>query len=120
MAQARRLVDAGAGGGKPIGSCAADMLPWMCGRQTFTIVVSSPCMTQPQMTAAVVALRLGTFAHTVRRDGNRVRPVSDRLPSEATAGHVDSAVYYVRGDSLEVAVSRFSRIDPEFLARRTG
>src|SRR5205085_9764987 len=32
----------------------ADMLPWMCGRQTLTIVVSSPCMTQAQMIVAVV------------------------------------------------------------------
>ena len=36
------------------------MLPWMCGRQTLTIVVSSPCMTQAQMIVAVVAARLGT------------------------------------------------------------
>jgi hypothetical protein len=36
------------------------MLPWMCGRQTFTIVVSSPCMTQAQMIVAVVAARLAT------------------------------------------------------------
>src|ERR1700726_236595 len=41
-----------------IWSCAADMLPWMCGRQTLTIVVSSPCMTQAQMIVAVVAARL--------------------------------------------------------------
>jgi hypothetical protein len=34
------------------------MLPWMCGRQTLTIVVSSPCMTQAQMIVAVVAARL--------------------------------------------------------------
>ena len=34
------------------------MLPWMCGRQTLTIVVSSPCMTQAQMTVAVIAARL--------------------------------------------------------------
>jgi hypothetical protein len=36
------------------------MLPWMCGRQTLTIVVSSPCMTQAQMIVAVVAARLAT------------------------------------------------------------
>jgi len=36
------------------------MLPWMCGRQTLTIVVSSPCMTQAVMTVAVIAARLGT------------------------------------------------------------
>ena len=36
------------------------MLPWMCGRQTLTIVVSSPCMTQAQITVAVVAARLAT------------------------------------------------------------
>ena len=35
------------------------MLPWMCGRQTLTIVVSSPCITQAQMTVAVVKPRLG-------------------------------------------------------------
>src|SRR3954464_11676252 len=34
------------------------MLPWMCGRQTLTIVVPSPCMTQAQMIVAVVAARL--------------------------------------------------------------
>src|SRR5260370_8872174 len=34
------------------------MLPWMCGRQTLTTVVSSPCMTQAQMTVAVIAARL--------------------------------------------------------------
>src|SRR6266851_8247263 len=31
------------------------MLPWMCGRQTLTIVVSSPCMTQATMTVAVLS-----------------------------------------------------------------
>jgi hypothetical protein len=36
------------------------MLPWMCGRQTLTIVVSSPCMTQAQMIVAVIAPRLAT------------------------------------------------------------
>jgi hypothetical protein len=36
------------------------MLPWMCGRQTLTIVVSSPCMTHAQMTVAVIAPRFGT------------------------------------------------------------
>ena len=36
------------------------MLPWMCGRQTLTIVVSSPCMTQAQMIVAVVKPRLAT------------------------------------------------------------
>jgi hypothetical protein len=36
------------------------MLPWMCGRQTLTIVVSSPCMTQAQITVAVVKARFGT------------------------------------------------------------
>src|SRR4029077_18464916 len=41
-----------------IWSCDADMLPWMCGRQTLTIVVSSPCMTQAQMIVAVIAPRL--------------------------------------------------------------
>jgi hypothetical protein len=45
-----------------IWSCAADMLPCMCGRQTLTIVVSSPCMTQAQMTVAVVKPRFGTVA----------------------------------------------------------
>ena len=35
------------------------MLPWMWGRQTLTIVVSSPCMTQAVMIVAVVAARLG-------------------------------------------------------------
>ncbi len=34
------------------------MLPWMCGRQTLTIVVSSPCMMQAQMIVAVIAPRL--------------------------------------------------------------
>jgi hypothetical protein len=36
------------------------MLPWMCGRQTLTIVVSSPCMMQAQITVAVIAPRLAT------------------------------------------------------------
>src|SRR5438477_8631315 len=45
-----------------IWSCEADMLPWMCGRQTLTIVVSSPCMTQAQMIVAVVNPRWGTGA----------------------------------------------------------
>src|ERR1700741_5374005 len=34
------------------------MLPWMCGRQTLPIVVSSPCMMQAQIIVAVVAARL--------------------------------------------------------------
>lgn len=38
------------------------MLPWMFGRQTLTIVVSSPCMTQAVMTVAVIAGRLATGA----------------------------------------------------------
>ena len=33
------------------------MLPWMCGRQTLTIVVSTPCMTQAQMIVAVIGPR---------------------------------------------------------------
>jgi hypothetical protein len=36
------------------------MLPWMWGKQTLTIVVSSPCMTHAQMTVAVIAARFGT------------------------------------------------------------
>src|SRR5271166_3584576 len=36
------------------------MLPWMCGRQTLTIVVSSPCITHAQMIVAVVRPRLAT------------------------------------------------------------
>ena len=36
------------------------MLPWMCGRQTLTIVVSSPCITQAQIIVAVVIPRWGT------------------------------------------------------------
>jgi hypothetical protein len=36
------------------------MLPWICGRQTLTIVVSSPCMTQAQITVAVVNPRCAT------------------------------------------------------------
>src|SRR6476620_9943614 len=43
-----------------IWSCEAAMLPWICGRQTLTIVVSSPCMTQAQITVAVVSPRCGT------------------------------------------------------------
>jgi hypothetical protein len=31
----------------------------MCARQTFTIVVSSPCMMQAQIIVAVVAARFG-------------------------------------------------------------
>src|SRR5213595_624778 len=38
------------------------MLPWICVRQTLTIVVSSPCMTQAQMIVAVVIPRWGTGA----------------------------------------------------------
>ena len=33
------------------------MLPWMWGKQTLTIVVSSPCMTQAQIIVTVVAAR---------------------------------------------------------------
>jgi hypothetical protein len=40
-----------------IWSCDADMVPWMCGRQTLAIVVSTPCMTHAQMMVAVVAAR---------------------------------------------------------------
>jgi len=56
------------------------MLPWMCGRQTLAIVVSTPCMTQAQMIVAVVAARLaagGAFsplnppAFAVVADGRR-------------------------------------------------
>src|SRR5580704_17118719 len=42
-----------------IWSCAADMLPWMCGSATLAIVVSIPCSTQAQMIVAVIRPRLG-------------------------------------------------------------
>src|SRR5277367_140009 len=41
-----------------IWSCAADMLPWMCGSATLAIVVSIPCSTQAQITVAVIIPRL--------------------------------------------------------------
>ena len=41
-----------------IWSCAADMLPWMCGSATLAIVVSIPCSTQAQITVAVIMPRL--------------------------------------------------------------
>jgi len=34
------------------------MPPWMWGRETLTIVVSSPCITHAQITVAVMAGRL--------------------------------------------------------------
>jgi hypothetical protein len=62
------------------------MLPWMCGRQTLTIVVSSPCMTQAQMTVAVVIPRCGTggalsplTARTAARPGRRSSAAPGRL-----------------------------------------
>ena len=41
-----------------IWSCAADMLPWMCGKATLAMVVSMPCSTQAQITVAVIMPRL--------------------------------------------------------------
>ena len=55
------------------------MLPWICGRQTLTIVVSSPCMTQAQMTVAVVAARLGT--------GGILSPLTPRAFAVIAAQH---------------------------------
>src|SRR5215831_6652535 len=43
-----------------IWSCAADMLPCMCGSATLAIVVSIPCNTQAQMIVAVISPRWGT------------------------------------------------------------
>src|SRR5579863_3001871 len=57
-----------------IWSCDADMLPWICGRQTLTIVVSSPCMTQATMIVAVIAPRLATGAAT----GGALSPLTAR------------------------------------------
>jgi hypothetical protein len=53
------------------------MLPWMCGRQTLTIVVSSPCMTQAQMIVAVIAPRLAI--------GRGVSPLIGRVGAAITA-----------------------------------
>ena len=49
------------------------MLPWMCGRQTLAIVVSTPCMTQAQMTVAVIAARLGDRRGAVSPHSSRFR-----------------------------------------------
>jgi hypothetical protein len=46
------------------------MLPWMCGRQTLAMVVSTPCMTHAQMIVAVIAPRLAT--------GRAVSPLTAR------------------------------------------
>ena len=43
------------------------MLPWICGKATFAIVVSSPCMTQAQIIVAVIMPRLSGGA--VAREG---------------------------------------------------
>ena len=55
------------------------MLPWICGRQTLTIVVSTPCMTQAQMTVAVIAPRLGTGGALSPLTASRLR--RDRRPA---------------------------------------
>src|ERR1700694_3758849 len=55
------------------------MLPWMCGRQTLTIVVSSPCITHATMIVAVIAPRLAT--------GGAI----DEAPSPLIAGTPSSA-----------------------------
>src|SRR5207237_9466253 len=55
------------------------MLPWMCGRQTLTIVVSSPCMTQAQMIVAVIAPRLAT--------GGAISPLTRRAFAVSSARH---------------------------------
>jgi hypothetical protein len=34
------------------------MLPWICGKATLAIVVSSPCITQAQITVVVIMPRL--------------------------------------------------------------
>jgi hypothetical protein len=46
------------------------MLPWMCGRQTLAMVVSTPRMTHAQMIVAVIAPRLAT--------GRAVSPLTAR------------------------------------------
>src|SRR6266567_4475321 len=55
------------------------MLPWMCGRATLTIVVSSPCMTQAQMIVAVIQPRLAT--------GGATSPLTVRARSSAAASY---------------------------------
>ena len=66
------------------------MLPWMCGRQTLTIVVSSPCMTQAQMIVAVVAAAVGGRRGAV--SPHRGQPGYDRnlaMRLNCRAGWVD-------------------------------
>src|ERR1700730_414350 len=41
-----------------IWSCEHDRLPWICGRATLAIVVSTPCMIVAQVIEAVIAARL--------------------------------------------------------------
>src|SRR5580698_4125819 len=41
-----------------IWSCEQLRLPWMCGRATLAIVVSTPCMIVAQVIEAVIAARL--------------------------------------------------------------
>src|SRR5581483_10251818 len=88
------------------------MLPWICGSETLTIVVSSPCMMQAQMTVAVISPRFGTvtvsdckaqrnrwFAAVPGQtpsDGETVRiPVADDMPGgrpgEMRADHQNRA-----------------------------
>jgi hypothetical protein len=43
-----------------IWSCEADKLPWICGRATLAIVLSTPCMMFANMIEAVIQPRLGT------------------------------------------------------------
>src|SRR5215469_13205976 len=73
------------------------MLPWMCGRQTLTIVVSSPCMTQAQMIVAVVAAR---FA-----DGEALPPLTPQtIETVAALSSILHSYYRVR--TLEHAESQ--------------
>src|SRR6202043_1905290 len=62
-----------------IWSSEADRLPWMCGRATLRIVLSTPCMMFASMIEIVIMPRFGT--------GANVSPLTADAPRAASAAH---------------------------------
>src|ERR1700704_2425398 len=68
-----------------IWSSEADRLPWMCGRATLRIVLSTPCMMFASMIDIVIMPRFGT--------GVNASPLIDRPLNEPTVGPVAPCPY---------------------------
>src|ERR1700730_5216833 len=86
MIAAQTMYDVSA---QAIWSSEADRLPWICGRATLRIVLSTPCIMFASMIDIVIMPRFGT--------GVNASPLIDRPLNEATAGPAALCPYPHRG-----------------------